>query len=317
MATTTFDRWTRPRSTALEEATSHRKTGLGIAAAGLVLAAAVTGLGVAAGGALDGGDATTVGRILAVAFGLNTLALATLKTGIVVVLVGILVRLWIRVDTVKRAVAELRPDVASSEASPPRVDTPHGPATVGSRAPTTLPIHRMARTLWGPLLAMGAMLVAGGFVAALVWSSRIGTDETVTTLAAWTQGVQFLGEAMVLGGISLLLGSILGGLRDGGGEVQEALGVPVITLEMPAAAKAFIGLMTLGMAVSMAQFVLYLVTTGFDDPGRIAVWFTWLGPLRELGLALLLSGIVLALGAIGKVLGFQFDRIRTIVATGR
>jgi hypothetical protein len=42
---------------------------------------------------------------------------------------------------------------------------------------------------------------------------------------------------MVLAGISFLLGSILGGLREGGGQVQAALGVSVITLEMPNTAR--------------------------------------------------------------------------------
>jgi hypothetical protein len=39
--------------------------------------------------------------------------------------------------------------------------------------------------------------------------------------------------------------------------------------------------------------------------------------VRELALGLILSGIVLALYTIGTVLGFQFDRLRQIVTTGR
>jgi hypothetical protein len=180
-------------------------------------------------------------------------------------------------------------------------------------APGPLPIHRIARLLWAPMLAMGVMAVGIGLVLSLIQAST-GNAEDFRDLGAWVQGTQFLGEAFLLAGISFLLGSILGALREGGGEVQESLGITVQTLRMPASAKAFIALMAVGMMVSMAQFVLYVVATGVDDP---APWFAWLGPLRELGLGLLLAGIVLALYTIGTVLGFQFHRIRSIVETGR
>lgn len=127
------------------------------------------------------------------------------------------------------------------------------------------------------------------------------------------QGLQFLGEGMLLAGISFLLGSIPSALRNGGGEVQESVGVTVKTLKMPASAKAFIAVMMMGVMVSMAQFVLYIVATSVEEP---AAWFAWLGPLRELGLGLLLLGIVLALYTIGAVLAFQFNRMREIVTTG-
>jgi hypothetical protein len=47
------------------------------------------------------------------------------------------------------------------------------------------------------------------------------------------------------------------------------------------------------------------------------VYFGWLGPAREAGLGIILSGIVLALVTIGNVLGFQFSRIKDIIASGR
>lgn len=84
---------------------------------------------------------------------------------------------------------------------------------------------------------------------------------------------------------------------------------------MPGTAKAFVALMMIGVVVSMLQFVLYLVVAGgVDNP---AAWFAWLGPLREAGLGLILSGIVLALVTIGNVLGFQFDRLREIISSGK
>jgi hypothetical protein len=85
---------------------------------------------------------------------------------------------------------------------------------------------------------------------------------------------------------------------------------------MPATAKAFLGLMVVGLMVEIFQFVVYLVTTTFTST-TAATYFTWLGPVREAGLGLILSGIVLALVTIGNVLGFQFSRITEIVRTGR
>ena len=310
-----FDKLTKPSNVAdYTVDTEHRKLGLGIGVVGLFIAMAVAIIGLVA--ANDVGNGVEVGDLLAVAFGLNTVALATLKIAIAVVLIGILVRLWLRVESVKTSVAELKPNTTAEPTTSGSADTAYGPATVSARAPATLPIHRMARTMWAPMLAMGAMAVAAGWVVSLVWASNVGT-ETGTTASAWTQGLQFLGEGMILAGISFLLASILGGLRDDGGQVQEALCVPVKTLATPNTAKAFIVLMAAGLMVSIAQFVLYLITTSFDTAAEVATWFAWLGPLRELGLGLLLAGIVLALATIANVLGFQFGRIRDIVKTGQ
>ncbi len=72
--------------------------------------------------------------------------------------------------------------------------------------------------------------------------------------------------------------------------------------------------MAVGMMVAVGQLVGYVITTTLDDPSS---WFAWLAPVRELGLGLILAGIVLALYTIGTVLGFQFDRLRQIVTEGR
>lgn len=172
----------------------------------------------------------------------------------------------------------------------------------------------MARVMWAPSLAMGYMAVLAGLALSIIQSSRIGSDpELALRLSAWVPGVQFLGEGLVLGGIAFLLGSILASLRAGGGEVQEALGVPVQTLRMPLTAKLFVALMMAGVMVAMFQFVVYAVVSTFGDPSRAEAFFAWLGPLREAGLGFILAGIVLALVTIGNVLGFQFSRIREII----
>lgn len=304
---------TRPRPDADHRSKSgHRTLGLLLGVAGVGLATITLIANFAAAGAADAAT-------LAWSFGLTTTAFAITKLGIAVILVGILVRLWIRIDGVKAALpalkADIQPAVANAALARGGVVTKHGRATVTVDEPRPLLIHRMAQALWAPMLVMGAMAVITGLVVSFVWSSAAASG-TPTTTAAWTQGLQFLGEGMLLGGISFLLGSILAGLRAGGGQVQAGLGVPVMTLRMPLTAKLFVGLMMAGMAVSIAQFVVYLSVASQTDAATVAANFAWLGPFRELGLGLLLGGIVLALATIAKVLGFQFWRIGQIIETG-
>lgn len=312
--TVVFDKLVTPATDDYRTAADHSKVAIGIGAVGVALALIVAIISLTAANKVSGGSGDTA-QLLAIGFGLNTLALVTLKVGIGVALIGILVRLWLRIESVKVSVAALRPQEHGSGQSLGDIDTEYGPATVTKQPPALLPIHKMARTMWFPMLVMGPMLVAAGIVTSIIWSNNIGT-ETGLGAAAWTQGLQFLGEGLVLAGISFLLGSILASLREGGGEVQKGLGLNVTTLKMPSTAKAFVALMMAGLMVSMVQFGLYLYTLSFDSAAQIAVWWAWLGPFRELGLALLLSGIVLALATIATVLGFQFSRIRSIIATG-
>lgn len=308
--TTRFDTLTRPRPGADSEAPSPvRRIAFGIAAVGLLmvvvaLIASVTGAN----------SATETGATFAWSFGLTVLGFGTVKLAIGLVLIAILVRIWHRAGAVEDACARLRPH---AEPAAPRgtVNTEFGECTETEHAPGLLPVHRMARTMWFPMLAMGYMLVIAGFVLSLVWAGKV-VDGTQQAAQAWTQGVQFLGEGMLLAGISFLLGSVLAALRESGGSIQESLGIPVRLLKMPRTAKAFIGLMALGLMVSMVQFVLYAIAAGFSDPQTFATWSVWLGPVREVGLGLLLAGIVLALVTIGNVLTFQFARVREIIATG-
>lgn len=85
---------------------------------------------------------------------------------------------------------------------------------------------------------------------------------------------------------------------------------------MPTSARLVVGMMMVGMMLGVLQFVLYIVVATSASASPVA-WSAWLGPLRELSLGLLLAGIVLALYTIGTALGFQFNRIKEIVATGR
>lgn len=296
----------RPSSTDDYRARSRpRRIGLAIAVLGLVLTtvAFVANLVVV-------GDESLRAETLPWAFGLTTLGFGTIKLAIGVILWGILMKLWLRVDAIKEVLPQLARIEPTAGVRPAEIETPYGKATVSSSAPAELGIHRMAKAMWRPMLAMGFMAVAIGFFTSLSWAGS-----GALSASAWTQGLQFLGEGMLLAGVSFLLGTILWAIRTGGGEVQEVLGLAVKTLRMPSTAKVFVALMALGLLTAMVQFVGYLVVAGGGVDA--ASWLAFLGPLRELGLGLILAGITMALVTIGNVLRFQFDRITEIIKTAK
>lgn len=296
-----------PRTT-----TRHHTVGLLLAVAGLALVA-IAAIGIWAVPS-DLAAGTEVGSTLAWTFAVNVAGFGLAKLGIAITLVGILVRLWHRANSVTATLPRLRPSGQATSERFGNLDTPHGAATATEVAPAPLRIHRMAQLAWLPMLAMGAMAIVVGLILGLVGADAEAGSVTARQLSAWTQGTMFLGEGLLLSGISFLLGTILAGLRAAGGEVQQSLGLPVHTLRMPASAKAFIALMATGMMLAIGQFVLYgVAASSASEPTTFVAWSTWLGPLRETALGILLAGIVLALFTISRVLGFQFARIRDIV----
>ena len=93
-------------------------------------------------------------------FGVATLALAIIKSGIALILLGIVRRLWVRVESLKSGLPKLAPDAPDkAEISSSRISTPYGAATHTSPAPKPLLIHRMAYLMWSPMLLMGVMAV--------------------------------------------------------------------------------------------------------------------------------------------------------------
>jgi hypothetical protein len=290
----------------------QRTVGLALATGGLLL---VVVAAIATWGTVSPlGEGGAVTSTLAWTFAVTITGFGLAKLGIATTLVGIVLRLWHRAN----AVASELPRLRTSEAGLPEllgpVETEQGPATATATPPAPLLIHRMASALWLPVLVMGAMALAAGLVIGLVAADAAAGSETFRRLSAWSQGTLFLGEGLLLSGISFLLGTILASLRQAGGEIQSSLGAAVKTLHMPTAAKAFIVLMAAGMMMAIAQFVLYVAAASdAADPASFAVWSTWLGPFRETALGVLLAGIVLALFAISKVLAFQFTRITELV----
>ena len=131
-------------------------------------------------------------------------------------------------------------------------------------------------------------------------------------------------------GIAFLLGTILGALRSGGGEVQESVGAQVKTLQMPWSAKVFLALMMAGLMLELVAFgtlafvasqahAAWIGATAVDVPGNInalnraTAYAAWANPLREVALATILTSIVFALYTISNVLSFQFSRIRELI----
>ena len=304
--TSTADVRLKPAADADYRAPSrYRSRGLVLAFIGLVVASIAFVGNLVAVGQTGTDQAST----LAWTFGVTTTGFALIKTAIAVVLWGILMKLWLRADSIKVALPKLVGTPAADQAALGEVDTPYGKVTVTERAPGPLPIHKMAKKMFRPMVAMGLMAVIVGLIVSFVWAGSVPN----TAASAWTQGLQFLGEGMLLSGIAFLLGTILWAIRTAGGEVQESLGVRVYTPKMPRTAKALVALMMLGLMVSIAQFVGYVVVAGSSDP---VAAFAWLGPLREFGLGLILAGIALALVAIGNVLAFQFYRFQQLIQTG-
>lgn len=220
------------------------------------------------------------------------------------------------------------------------IQTQYGAASVRPSSSGQTIIHTITNWMWLPALVMGGMAIVGAIglgiaqadaAHALRAGFSAGSQTDFETLKPLTAGTLFLGEALVLAGISFLLATILGALRRGGGEVQESAGALVKTLKMPWSAWVFLGLMMAGVAAQAVAFgsLVYVATQAHDawsgataagipaDLGAFntaATWSTWANPLREVSLGLLLGGIAFALYTISNVLGFQFSRIRELIS---
>ena len=218
-------------------------------------------------------------------------------------------------------------------------NTKFGPITVSKTGTGQTMIHTMANWMWLPMIMMGVMSIAtaiGLGVAQANVGSDLGEEFTALrqanfeTLKPLTAGFLFLGEALVLSGIAFLLGTILGALRWGGGEVQESIGAPVKTLKMPLTAKIFLMLMMMGLMTELVAFgtmifvanqahSAWISATGIDSPGnaaalhRAVTYGAWASPLRLVAVGMILTSIAFALYTISNVLGFQFSRIRELI----
>jgi hypothetical protein len=154
----------------------------------------------------------------------------------------------------------------------------------------------------------------------------------IQSIMAWLPGFKFLGLGFLLGGITFLLATILGNLRVAGGKVQKALGAEQIVIKKPLTGTLFPMLMMMGMMILVVTLgvsiwlagetftywnnsvatVLNPATAGSEtlrDLGVIKATGAWLTPLKFVGMAVLFSGIALALVTIVSVLRFQAARL--------
>jgi hypothetical protein len=180
--------------------------------------------------------------------------------------------------------------------------------------------QRLGKTLWAPMWLMALMGFAGGIIAAGVRAGAIAAGASQATIQAQghlVTGLMFIGFASVFAAISFAIARILGVFRDGGGNVQETLGVKVHSLVMPATAKAFIGLMMMAMMAIVVAVVIHFGTAAGIAAGTISVADSEttaiaLEAVRRLGVATYLVAIGLGLAAITNVLRFQAIRLREL-----
>ena len=167
--------------------------------------------------------------------------------------------------------------------------------------------------------------------AATVSGSLLDKQQFVETTRIWLPRFQLLGMGLMFGGITFLLATILGNLRLYGGLVQEYSGRRMLALKPPWSAQLFPMLMMMGLTILIGAFVVSIVvaTTASDvfgnpistidgapsgsgllgDFQEVKTFGAWLQAFAMTGLALVLSGIVLALYTIAQVLRFQHRRV--------
>lgn len=171
-----------------------------------------------------------------------------------------------------------------------------------------------------PMLFMALMFFAAGIALAVIRSNKIADAadaDTIAMLQHLTVGFVFLGLASVFGAISFAIARILGQFRKGGGEVQEATGRIVQTLNMPATAKIFlVGMMT-AMAMIVVPVILHFIFAAdiSNTPESLETSqdrFLVLEGIRRLGVVTFLFSIMLGLATIITVLRFQATRMREL-----
>lgn len=217
--------------------------------------------------------------------------------------------------------------------------------TTSSRIPEAIPYktddwaQSMARTMAWPMIGMGFMAVLGGLVAGIIAGVNFGdffspsgvTDDLGRAEVAvqLTGAVLFLGMALILSGITMMLVNIIRHLRDSGRDVQVALGATPLQRSKPWTGLLTPWVMMMGLMAPMAAFVVGIITAvtivdvdsaALADPasassadladiGFVRAASAWLPGLRLTGLAIILLSVVLALVTIQQSIRFQGRRI--------
>lgn len=208
--------------------------------------------------------------------------------------------------------------MARSETDP-RIDFD---VEVGTRSPGYNLPQRLGTTMVLPMLAMAAMAFPAALVVGVVRADKISSGAAADTIAALQHlgvGLMFVGFAAVFAAVSFAIARILGRLRAGGGELQEAAGRSVQSLRMPATAKAFLVLMAMAMMTILAAVALHVafaidVENTTSSLAQSEDRFVVLEAIRRIGVAIYLFAITLGLATIVRVLRFQSVRIRELEA---
>jgi hypothetical protein len=164
-----------------------------------------------------------------------------------------------------------------------------------------------------------------------VTGSLLDKQQFIETTNVWLPRFQLLGMGLMFGGITFLLATILGNLRLAGAMVQKQSGRRMLAPKPPWSAQLFPLLMMMGLMILIGALVVSIVvaTTASDVFGNpistinaaesgsnllgdfqdVKTFGAWLQAFAFTGLALVLSGIVLALYTIAQALRFQHGRI--------
>ncbi len=164
-----------------------------------------------------------------------------------------------------------------------------------------------------------------------VTGSLLDKQQFIETTNVWLPRFQLLGMGLMFGGITFLLATILGNLRMAGAMVQKQSGRRMQVPKPPWSAQLFPMLMMMGLMILIGALVVSIViaiTAGdvfgnsiseinaaesgsglLADFQDVQTFTAWLQAFAFTGLALVLSGIVLALYTISQVLRFQHSRI--------
>lgn len=160
----------------------------------------------------------------------------------------------------------------------------------------------------------------------------IAAHRSLQTTFAWIPGFKFLGMALLFSAITFNLANIIRALREAGARMQKTLGVEIKALAKPMTARLFPMVMMMGLVILIISFVISVNLAGqassyYNHPikevldaastnsdlalqlSSIQSTKAWLEPFKFVGVALLLTGISLALATIRKILQFQARRL--------
>ncbi|MEE8443283.1 MAG: hypothetical protein V3S37_05985 [Dehalococcoidia bacterium] len=188
--------------------------------------------------------------------------------------------------------------------------------------------QKLGVKLWVPMLLMAVMAFPVAFILGAIRADLVATGTTISdaanaaALGQYVTGIMFLGFASAFAAIVFAIARILGVLRTGGGQIQEAAGRRVLTLRMPGTAKAMIVLMMMALMMLLFSVVAHVVLgvvvndavlnakQGTID--TVGSWTTWLEGIRRFGATVYLVSISLGLATIIHVLRFQSSRVREL-----